>query len=390
MQKPKEICINTKNFVQKVYICRTFKVQQFKNEKMGIKVKKESVLPGFGENQTAIVCRKMTELRRNYTVTEERIFLNTCILAKCPRDKKGNYSGYFGEVCAPEDDKSIIELTFFIKNLLPEQNSETPNKNYETIRKAFNSFSHKCIYALAPNGRDWIQIFPFSMIVSNTNSGKVHVQMIPSVWKAFTCSDGEYNRISAEILLRLHSKYSIKIYGRFASLNRPITFNIETFKQWMCLENKYNSNKDFIKRAIQKAFGEINHQGVLLTYEINRNGNGRTSQITSITVYPEPSDDRDTIAAVKKYGLKTFLGEEETNLLLTIFSENELCRNIKTLISAKWSQASFESQNGFKDLLEQTIKQSKHKTNPKGWIVTTLKNLPQRKINPLQIENDGQ
>lgn len=337
------------------------------------------------ENITTPISRPMAFLRRDYTLNEERIFLNTCILAKSPLDESGHYKGDFGEVTVVKDPKgkpTMIEAVFYVSKIMGgDVKKGNAYKHYDEIRKAFKSYNLKHLYALAPNGVDWIDVPPFAMTLSNIKDGKIYTKTLPEVWNLFVNAGGSYNRINAVAAYRLSSRYALRIYEMFSGLDKPLTMMTPTLKECFCHENRYKNNKDFLKRVIYRSISDLAAEGIVIPIEVNKEGNHKTAPVKSITFYPDNDNNKQKlIVAARKYGLRQYLGEKETACLLHVFEEKEIINNLDLFLYVKW-----RSQVDLCKKIEELSSKSAGKDNPKGWIISVLKSIPPRKISPLPL-----
>lgn len=332
-------------------------------------------------NNTLPISRSMAFLRRDYTLNEERIFLNMCILAKCQLDADGKYSGEFGEIITVKNTKGqpiLYEVNFYISKILNAKNKDgKAYKNYDIIRSAFKSFNTKHIFALAPNGIDWIDLPPFAMSLSNIREGVVKTTITPQIWNMFTNTSQTYNKLDMIIAYKLSALYSLRLYEMFGGLDKPLEININTFKEYYKLENAYKNNNDFLKRVVFKAIQDLANEEIYIPVQINRNGSGKTSEIKSVTVYPE-IHKKNLLKGVKQYGINRFLNEDECSAAQNIFTEQEIINNIETFLYVKW-----QTKSNLSKKITELSQKSKDKENPKGWIISTLKSIPKISIKSL-------
>lgn len=339
------------------------------------------------DRNLASISRSMAFLRRDYTLNEERIFLNTCILARCNLDGDGKYSGEFGDVSAIRDGNGIpviYEMTFNAKKIMgADVKDGAAYKQYDKIREAFRSYNRKHLYALAPNGVDWIDLPPFAITLSDIRGGKIYTKVLPEVWELFASAGGFYNRIDMVVAYRLSSQYSLRMYEMFGSLDHPLEVNIGTLKQYWKLEDSYRNNNDFLRWIVYKSFGDLAKENIFIPFTVNRAGKGRTARIKSITIYPH-SNRGDLICAARRQGVDKFLGHEEAALLLRYFRTDEVVNNIDVFLHLKW-----RTKENFTAKIVELAEKARDKRNPRGWIIDTLRGLPSRPVPPLVKEIGG-
>lgn len=200
-------------------------------------------------------------------------------------------------------------------------------------------------------------------------SSKVSFIVDSQVWDVLLDFSKGFSRYDLEVAFRLESPYSMRFYEMLAGQYSPITYTLESLRKEFCLEDKYTSTKDFIRRVVDSARKELDLRSpVTFTYQTIKEGR----KITRILFFPEHRrTPRTDVAwfkeAVRKYGDAGVLDNVENALLLEIgFSQKGIENNLALLLDCRRKM----------DLpYELTIikGRAREKENPVGWCINTLK-----------------
>jgi plasmid replication initiation protein len=158
------------------------------------------------------------------------------------------------------------------------------------------------------------------------NSGRVKLTYNEDIWEYIVDLVGEYKKFNLPLLLKLKSKYSIRIYEILKSyeLIGFYNVNIDTLRDMFILGDKYSRFNDFEKYILLPAVAEINElNDITVSYTPKKSGRKYTSVVFKIKMKDSYNDDSDLPPEV---------------LAVRNMSESELFTAIKSIISFKYRQ----------------------------------------------------
>lgn len=241
------------------------------------------------------------------------------------------------------------------------------DKNHQRVKEALISLHRKTF-----TYQD-CDVWKCFSIIANPRialrSSKVSFIVDSQVWDVILDFSKGFSRYDLEVAFRLESPYSMRLYEMLAGQYTPITYTLEALRKEFCLEGKYASTKDFVRRVIDSARKELDSRSpVTFTYQTMKEGR----RINRIMFFPEHRRTPQSEAAwfksaVRKYGEPGVLDDVENTLLREIgFSQKGIENNLALLLDCrKRMDLPYE--------LTLIKGRAREKENPVGWCINTLK-----------------
>ncbi len=324
------------------------------------------------------VDRGLMQLKRDFTLIEERIFLNTAILTHCPLNEDGIYIGEYGMVERIVNKDGVVKLyeVKFNADILLGNGAKDGKRynNVQIIKNSFQTYNKNHLYFYLEEAKVWVEAPPFAIIVGDVKNNIITASIMPEVWELYRGVNKTYNRIELKTAFRLQSHYSLRMLELFCSLDRPITYSIQKLKEMFCCEEKYIKNKDFLNRVIFKGFKDLEKEGYCFPFTVNR---GTKQKVESITINPciIKTNIRKTL---NTYGIQIYFTKEELDEIEKNFTKEEIIKNIKTFTYVKW-----HTNVSLTEKMRELNEKSKSRSNPKGWIISILRSIEPRNGWPL-------
>lgn len=258
------------------------------------------------------------------------------------------------------------EYTVQIKDIL----LGDEDKNYTRVIKAFQSLQNKLI-AFDDEDNNYISVPFLTALIVRRKQGVATFRMSELVYKAFSDYTRGYRKYEFEMSLSFTSVYSMRLYELFSNQEKPITYTIDSLKDMFQIADKYKETKDFIRRVIEPAKKELDEKSPYsFTYRMNKTG----KRFTSITFTPvrhaeNVNEEIERKELRKQTSLRWDLDKSVIDYLKTAmgFTADEIKRNRDVFK---------EAQIMLKDILlvlSELSAKSRTKSNPKGWIIQSLR-----------------
>ena len=255
-----------------------------------------------------------------------------------------------------------LSLHVEIKELLGDS-----NKHYKEVRDAAVSLETKIIEHYDRNTRKWYSTPLIYNVILTEGSGIIRfscarwlMEYILDFSQGFT----EYNFVSA---MRLSTSYSIRFYMIFASLSRPVQYNVDLLKTIMGVEDKYKQTRDFIKRVLEPAAQELEKEK-LNGFTIKPiKDKGKITKIEFVPVKRQQKSESELTAMASLSAwctpiLKSYLVNR------CDFSSRELSAH-KTLLMR------FGNLPIWQEMIEQIIERQRRKRAGKGYVISGMRNV---------------
>jgi plasmid replication initiation protein len=171
------------------------------------------------------------------------------------------------------------------------------------------------------------------------NSGRVRLTYNEDIWEYIVNLVGEYKKFNLPLLLKLKSKYSIRIYEILKSYEYIgfYNVNIDTLREMFILGEKYSRFNDFEKYILLPAVTEINElNDIIVSYTPKKSGRKYTSVVFKIKI------KENTLSDVSEL-------PPEVQAVRNM-SEIELFASIKSILSFKYKVLFTQSDIDWNDV----------------------------------------
>lgn len=249
-----------------------------------------------------------------------------------------------------------------IKDLLSDGSN-----HYKDVRQAAKSLESKIIEHYDRSTRKWYSTPLIYNVVLSEMSGIIKfscakwlMEYILDFSQGFT----EYNLRAA---MSLSSSYSIRFYMIFASMTRPVKYNIELLKTIMGVTDKYKQSRDFIKRVIEPAAQELEKEK-LNGFKINVIKDGR--KITQIEFVPVKRQAKSESELTAMSALGTWCSPMLKSYLVNRcdFSSRELSAHKSMLLK-------FSKLPIWQDEICKIIENQRKKRASKGYVINAMRSV---------------
>lgn len=200
--------------------------------------------------------------------------------------------------------------------------------------------------------------------------------------------NGGYREYDFEVAMSLRNPFSARLYMLMCSTTKEMKWKIDNIKDFLGLAGRYKRASDFIRRVLEPAKRELDHENVnSFNYEVTKSYDSKAqSYVTYVTLYPikRSSLSKNLQKQVDEY--KQVVPPLLTNYLAQSFqfSWKELKANQDTL-------AAFVKLPAWQTILQNIALRAKRKRTGHGYIIAAMKseikaaaacsaNMPQSKI----------
>lgn len=311
-----------------------------------------------------------TTIRHNLGIYTERLMLRLVEMAqnetygldfKSGKDMRKITVGEWGDA----------EVTIPVKDIL----SGEDDKNYSAAKQAIRNLMGKFIEY--EDDRKYRSTHILNDVDLDKVSGKMIIRVNRNIWNAMLDFSKGFRRYELETAVKLHGKYSLRIYKLISKQKYPLTIPVEDLRKMWGLEDKYKKMDDFVKNTIEAAKKELDSVSPYsFTYtlnaskdaEVNRKKRGRPA-ITSVTFIPQRIATNDNNDALRKSVHPTMiLPREIYDLLKNKFLFDD--KGIKSNITL------FDYANREFDLVQflyRIAPGALHADTPQGYVVNSIK-----------------
>ena len=156
-------------------------------------------------------------------------------------------------------------------------------------------------------------------------AGKMVIRVNRNIWRAMLDFSKGFRKYELETAVKLHGKYSLRIYKLVSKQSEPISYTIADLRQMWGLTEKYKKVDDFVKNTIVAAKEELDRVSpysfdfilnAAKTAEVNKGRKGRPA-ITSVTFFPVRRLANQSTDAVRKQVDLSMLLDRELYMMLT-------------------------------------------------------------------------
>lgn len=242
------------------------------------------------------------------------------------------------------------------------------NQNYKRVRDAIFSLNEKKFIYKDNNVEEVIRIIEMPKIYKR---GEVQFVLNPKIVDCFLNMNKGYTKYELEVSLSFSSVYSMRLY-ELLSNSVTITYKIKDLKEMFGVADKYERNRDFIRRIIDTAQKELTEKAPFtFTYKLNKVRNTFDSITFNIIEQPHNQDETIQYNRLKRrVNTSMVIGNELRNYLKNTcgFSEREMNNNLELL-------SNFVKVFGEECLVKIRDIQvrSRKAQNPQGYIINAIK-----------------
>lgn len=260
-------------------------------------------------------------VRHDFGIYSERLLLRLVELAQREirgLDFKGGTS--IGKVKVGEWGDA--EIIIPVKDILSGEDDKNYTKAKEAVRNLMGKFLEY------EDDKKYRATHILNDVDVDKVSGKMIIQVNRNIWNAMLDFSKGFRKYELETAVKLHGKYSLRIYKLVSKQSEPISYMISDLRKMWGLVDKYKKVDDFVKNTIEAAKRELDSVSpysfeyaltAAKSADVNKGRKGRPA-ITSVTFFPKHLTRNDSTDAVRKMvSPSMMLGRELTDMLLHKF-----------------------------------------------------------------------
>lgn len=309
-------------------------------------------------------------VRHDFGIYSERLLLRLVELAQ--REIRGlDFKGGSGIGKVKIGEWGDAEIIIPVKDIL----SGEEDKNYTKAKAAVRALMGK--FLEYEDDQKYRATHILNDVDVDKVSGKMIIQVNRNIWNAMLDFSKGFRKYELETAVKLHGKYSLRIYKLVSKQTEPISYLIDDLRRMWGLTDKYKKVDDFVKNTIEVAKRELDNVSpysfdyaltAAKSAEVNKGRKGRPA-ITSVTFFPRHITRNEATDSVRKMVDPSMLLDREiTHMLLTKFDFD--WAGIKANISL------FDTAQKEFDLLlflDHIAPKAKRAQNPQGYVVNAVK-----------------
>ena len=331
-------------------------------------------------SQTPIVEEKISKevvesyifstVRHDFGIYSERLLLRLVELAQREingLDFKGGTS--IGKVKVGEWGDA--EITIPVKDILSGEDDKNYTKAKEAVRNLMGKFLEY------EDDKKYRATHILNDVDVDKVSGKMIIQVNRNIWNAMLDFSKGFRKYELETAVKLHGKYSLRIYKLVSKQSEPISYLISDLRKMWGLTEKYKKVDDFVKNTIEAAKKELDSVSpysfdyaltAAKSADVNKGRKGRPA-ITSVTFFPKRITRNDSADSLRKMvSPSMILDRELTNMLQHKFGFEY--SGIKANITL------FDTANKEFDLLmflDHIAPKALRAASPQGYVINAIK-----------------
>ena len=240
-------------------------------------------------------------VRHDFGIYSERLLLRLVELAQ--REIRGlDFKGGTSIGKVEIGELGDAEVVIPVKDIL----SGDDDKNYTKAKAAIRNLMGRFLEYEDEQKYKATQIL--NEVDMDKVAGKMVIRVNRNIWKAMLDFSKGFRKYELETAVKLHGKYSLRIYKLVSKQTEPITYSIEDLRKMWGLTEKYKKVDDFVKNTIVAAKEELDRVSPYSfdyvlnrakSAEVNKGRKGRPA-ITSVTFFPIRRAANDTADALRK------------------------------------------------------------------------------------------
>lgn len=309
-------------------------------------------------------------VRHDFGIYSERLLLRLVELAQ--REIKGlDFKGGTSLGKVKIGEWGDAEITIPVKDIL----SGEDDKNYVKAKTAVRALMGK--FLEYEDDQKYKATHILNDVDVDKVSGKMIIQVNRNIWGAMLDFSKGFRKYELETAVKLHGKYSLRIYKLVSKQSEPISYTIDDLRRMWGLVDKYKRVDDFVKNTIEAAKRELDEVSpysfeYALTAakgaEANKGRKGRPA-ITSVTFFPKRVARNEAADAIRKMvDPSMILDRELTQMLLNKFDFDWL--GIKaniTLFDTAYKEFDLLS------FLDRIAPSALRAQSPQGYVINSVK-----------------
>jgi len=309
-------------------------------------------------------------VRHDFGIYSERLLLRLVELAQ--REIKGlDFKGGTSLGKVKVGEWGDAEITIPVKDVL----SGEDDKNYAKAKEAVRNLMGK--FLEYEDDKKYRATHILNDVDVDKVSGKMIIQVNRNIWNAMLDFSKGFRKYELETAVKLHGKYSLRIYKLVSKQTEPISYTIADLRQMWGLVDKYKKVDDFIKNTIAVAKKELDAVSpysfeyaltAAKSADANKGRKGRPA-ITSVTFFPKRLTRNDSSDAVRRMvDPSMMLDRELTQMLKNKFGFD--WAGIKANITLfDYAQKEFDLLL----FLDRIAPKALRAENPQGYIINAIK-----------------
>ncbi len=256
-------------------------------------------------------------VRHDFGIYSERLLLRLVELAQ--REIKGlDFKGGTSIGKVKVGEWGDAEIIIPVKDVL----SGEDDKNYAKAKEAVRNLMGK--FLEYEDDKKYRATHILNDVDVDKVSGKMIIQVNRNIWNAMLDFSKGFRKYELETAVKLHGKYSLRIYKLVSKQTEPISYSIEDLRKMWGLVDKYKKVDDFIKNTIAVAKRELDAVSpysfeyaltAAKSAEVNKGRKGRPA-ITSVTFFPKRLTRNDTSDAVRRMVDPSMILDRELSQML--------------------------------------------------------------------------
>lgn len=241
------------------------------------------------------------------------------------------------------------------------------DKNHKMVKEALRRLRNKTIEIEDENEWKLIGIIEKPKFEKR---GIAKFEIQPEIFEAILKFSKGFRKYELKTAFEFESIYAMRFYELLSGKTTPITYTLLDLKIMFKIENKYNDNRDFIKRIIEPAQKELKAKAPF-SFEFKPEKQGK--KIVGFTFYPyliaaNMDNDLETKRLQKQVATSWYLDKMHVDYLMQnyYFDKDEIKHNLDT----------FRAAADKLDLMQfMAIKKqlASSKKNPKGYLINAIK-----------------
>lgn len=309
-------------------------------------------------------------VRHDFGIYSERLLLRLVELAQ--REIKGlDFKGGTSLGKVKVGEWGDAEITIPVKDVL----SGEDDKNYAKAKEAVRNLMGK--FLEYEDDKKYRATHILNDVDVDKVSGKMIIQVNRNIWNAMLDFSKGFRKYELETAVKLHGKYSLRIYKLVSKQTEPISYTIADLRQMWGLVDKYKKVDDFIKNTIAVAKKELDAVSpysfeyaltAAKSADANKGRKGRPA-ITSVTFFPKRLTRNDSSDAVRRMvDPSMMLDRELTQMLKNKFDFD--WAGIKANITLfDYAQKEFDLLL----FLDRIAPKALRAENPQGYVINAIK-----------------
>ena len=319
-----------------------------------------SNLPLTLANRMVIQSYLVTTSKFKFSVYEKRVLLRLIQLMQ-PMLEGQKLSGKITV------DRDLFDETYLFNIPISLLSTDTHQDRFKEAVRELNKKSFEYVNEAG----DW-KIIRLIEMPKITKGGNVQFRLTSELVNVFLDFSKGYSKFNSNISLNLKSVYSMRFYELMSNQKRPLTFKVETLREMFKLGDKYKLIGSFIQRIIEPSKKELDETSNW-SFNYKPIKKGRKFEYIQFTPIHHPErenilDERKDLT--KRLHLSSFFDREWRKIFKEIYGFTD--RQIKNNLSTFQTFIRLPHIDP-KERLEHFWTYAKNMSNPKGYLINSMK-----------------